>query len=278
MLYNIFQGCGMAQEFKIECRDYAILIEAKDAAVIDRALEHSTVQGKEGEELTAALLSLAQPGDILSLSRMNAEGQPADGPESQPARQEFSPKTGALLVEMHYQDGILHDAADGTAAVRKFDENTGAALLEAHYRHGLLNDPADGRAAYEECDENGNARVRSHYRNGRLRHERRIDGKNRIIVKNYDDDGALSDTPEGMPAHQVFLADGTLLAVHFAGAGARRNSEDGMPTSVIFNEHSGKIHMALRLKKDGSAKELSPSSLRRLEKKGALQNIKALTP
>ena len=226
----------MTQEIEIECggldkqrfapeRHYRVIIEGRDRDVFERVKKHPGVQGKKGKRLVDALMAILPPGDILSVSFQNTEGQPSDGPKGEPAYQKFSPRQSVaraqwnggelkddnlrvVVTEHHYIDGKLCDTFNGIPAVQEFSESSGGLLIKKHYRDGMLNDSSDGTAAVQEFSESsGNLVVKGHYKEGLLNDAvdggaalQTFDDKGELIVRRYYADGKLNDGKNGEPA------------------------------------------------------------------------------
>ena len=158
----------MAQKVLVNCGQgkdaYQIYMTAADVEVFVSLVDHKSAKNKEGEELVAALVAAAE-GKITKVERKK-DGVLNDTPSGKPAVQRFlstieiiniappNPvkhfiyafnKTASILrtrlvEELHYQNGLLNDGANGEEAVRKFDRfgAAGRVLEVARYKDGEL--------------------------------------------------------------------------------------------------------------------------------------------
>jgi hypothetical protein len=181
----------MSQKIEITGDDpaYKIILTGKDLGIFEAASRDSSVQGKTGEALAAAILEVAKK-DVFGVERFKrneaGEYEKNDGPNGEAAFMEFN--QGGILVQLaHLKDGALNDGPKGAAAIQEFFDD-GKLLKAQHCREGVLNDTPGGEAAVQEFNEKGGLIFAVRYR-----------------------DGALNDGPKGEPAIQEFDADGLLI-------------------------------------------------------------------
>jgi hypothetical protein len=123
---QVYIDCGTEEA------PYQIFLAAESMSTFETASKSPETQGKNGEELVAAILAVCGE-DIIEIGRAE-NGKWNDGPNGEPAIQKFH--KGILIENQHFQDGLMNDAADGTPAHIMFNAKSGNVAFAASYQSG----------------------------------------------------------------------------------------------------------------------------------------------